>query len=117
MYKQRPNSQPSFSPEYFAAITYRMPFRNLYQRQLCRRTLGFRVVENEKTNSEYRFLNSKLLESIINKNVNDHHKRNYMLSAKQYEFRWDRSTADVIVVIKHRISEALDNKLITRASA
>lgn len=117
MYKQRPNSQPSFTPEYVTALTYRMQFYNLYQRQQCRRRLGFRVVENAKTNSEYHFLSSKLLESIINKNVNDRHKRNDMLSDKQCEFRSDRSTADVIVVIKHRISEALDNKLITRASA
>ncbi|MEL7340328.1 MAG: reverse transcriptase family protein, partial [Bacteroidota bacterium] len=50
---------------------------------------------------------SKLFESVINKRILDHLNRNNLLSDVQYGFRSARSTADVLTVITHRISEAM----------
>ena len=67
----------------------------------------------EKSNpSQYRPISllsviSKLFESVINKRILDHLEANNLLSDVQYGFRSLRSTADVLTVITHRISEAM----------
>ena len=60
---------------------------------------------------------SKLLESVINKRVTKHLMKNHLLCDEQYGFRSSRSTADVLTVITHRVSEALDEGFMTRAVA
>ena len=60
---------------------------------------------------------SKLLESIINKRIMHHLLVNSLLSDQQYGFRSCRSTADVLTVITHRVSEALDNGHMTKSIA
>ena len=60
---------------------------------------------------------SKLLESVINKRVTRHLTKNNLLCDEQYGFRSSRSTADVLTVITHRVSEALDDGFMTRAVA
>ena len=50
---------------------------------------------------------SKLFECVINERVLDHLVKNNLLSDVQYGFRSSRSTADVLTVITHRISEAI----------
>ena len=58
---------------------------------------------------------SKLFESVINTAVLCHLDKNNLLSDFQYGFRSCRSTADVLTVITHRISEALDRGFESRA--
>ena len=60
---------------------------------------------------------SKLFESVINKAVISHLDRNKLLSDNQYGFRSSRSTADILTVITHRVSEALDKGRETRTVA
>ena len=60
---------------------------------------------------------SKLLESVINKRVTKHLMKNHLLCDEQYGFRSSRSTADVLTVITHRVSGALDEGFMTRAVA
>lgn len=60
---------------------------------------------------------SKIFEAIINKKVVYNLNRNRFLSDKQYVLHSFKSTADVLMSITHRISEALDNKDILRAIA
>ena len=60
---------------------------------------------------------SKLLESVINKRVIQHLTKNHLLCDEQYGFRSSRSTADVLTVITHRVSQALDEGFMTRAVA
>ena len=67
----------------------------------------------EKSNpSQYRPISllsviSKLFESVINNRILDHLAINNLLSDVQYGFRSSRSTADVLTVITHRLSEAM----------
>ena len=60
---------------------------------------------------------SKLFESVINKAVISHLDKNKLLSDNQYGFRSSRSTADILTVITHRVSEALDKGRETRTVA
>ena len=60
---------------------------------------------------------SKLLESVLNREIVNHLSKNNLLSDIQYGFRSSRSTADVLTVISHRISESLDGGFISRAIA
>ena len=60
---------------------------------------------------------SKLFESVINKAVISHLDRHKLLSDNQYGFRSSRSTADILTVITHRVSEALDHGRETRTVA
>ena len=60
---------------------------------------------------------SKLFESVINKRVTQHLTKNNLLCDEQYGFRSSRSTADVLTVITHRVSQALDEGFMTRAVA
>lgn len=52
---------------------------------------------------------------MINKKVVENLNRNNLLSNKQYGFCSARSTANVLTVITHRISEIAENKFIMRA--
>lgn len=54
---------------------------------------------------------NKLFEAITNKKAVDHFSRDNLLCDKQ--FRPARSSVDIIIGIKHRTSETLDNKYIT----
>ena len=60
---------------------------------------------------------SKLFEAAINTAVLGHLAKNNLLSDQQYGFRPRRSTADILTVISHRISEALDRGFDTRVIA
>ena len=60
---------------------------------------------------------SKLFEAVINQRLIKHLSDNELLSDVQYGFRSARSTADVLTVISHRISQALDNGFESRAIA
>ena len=60
---------------------------------------------------------SKLFECVINKRVLDHLVKNNLLSDVQYGFRSSRSTADVLTVLTHRISEAIAKGNHTRVIA
>ena len=60
---------------------------------------------------------SKLLEAVINHRVTKHLSTHNLLSDFQYGFRSARSTADVLTVITHRISQALDKGFGARAIA
>lgn len=66
--------------------------------------------------SQYRLISllRKLFESMILKKLDELLHRNNFLRDNQISVR---STADVISVIIHRISETLENKLITRVIA
>lgn len=50
-------------------------------------------------------------------NVTECLKRNNLLRDKQYGFRPSRSTANVLALSTHRISEALENRFFTRIIA
>ena len=60
---------------------------------------------------------SKIFESILNKHIINYINANNLLSDVQYGFRSSRSTADVLTVISHRISKALDSTFDARAIA
>ena len=60
---------------------------------------------------------SKIFESILNKYTINYLNANNLLSDVQYGFRPSRSTADVLTVISHRISKALDSTFDARAIA
>ena len=60
---------------------------------------------------------SKLFESIINEQIMLHLSKGNLLCDFQYGFRASRSTADVLTVITHRISGALDRTFDARAIA
>ena len=60
---------------------------------------------------------SKIFESILNRHILNHLSKNNLLVDVQYGFRSARSTADVLTVISHRISEALDSTYDARAIA
>ena len=72
----------------------------------------FKNAGDKSAPSQYRPISllsiiSKLFESVINKRVLDHLVKNNLMSDVQYGFRSYRSTADVLTVITHRISEAI----------
>ena len=60
---------------------------------------------------------SKIFESVLNRHVIKYLSKNNLLSDVQYGFRSARSTADVLTVITHRISEALDSSFDGRVIA
>lgn len=55
--------------------------------------------------------------SIIDNNVVDHLKKHNLMSDKSNDFRFSRSSADVLIFIIHRISEAFNSKFITILTA
>lgn len=55
---------------------------------------------------------SKIFGYIINKEVVDHLSRNNLLSNGLYRFHCSRSSADVLTVATHRISETLNDRFI-----
>ena len=82
----------------------------------------FKNAGDKSAPSQYRPISllsiiSKLFESVINKGVIDHLVKNNLLSDVQYGFRSSRSTADVLTVITHRISEAMAKGNHTRVVA
>ena len=60
---------------------------------------------------------SKLFESVLNRHIMKYLNAHSLLSDVQYGFRSSRSTADVLTVISHRISEALDSSFEGRVIA
>ena len=60
---------------------------------------------------------SKLFESVLNRHIMKYLKAHSLLSDIQYGFRSSRSTADILTVISHRISEALDSSFVSRVGA
>ena len=82
----------------------------------------FKNAGDKSAPSQYRPISllsiiSKLFESVINKGVLDHLVKNNLLTDVQYGFRSSRSTADVLTVITHRISEAIAKGNHTRVVA
>lgn len=57
---------------------------------------------------------NKLFEYLINKKFVDHFNKNSFQSDQQYVFHFSRTTADVLMVIIHRLNEAQDNIFIIR---
>lgn len=72
-----------------------------------------KILPSGKTASSAHRVISKLFEAIINKDLS----RNKLLKDKQYGFHSSTSTADVLIFITHKISEALDGSYITGAIA
>ena len=82
----------------------------------------FKNAGDKSAPSQYRPISllsiiSKLFECVINERVLDHLVKNNLLSDVQYGFRSSRSTADVLTVITHRISEAIAKGNHTRVIA
>ena len=82
----------------------------------------FKISGERSYASQYRQISlliviSKVLKYILNVHILNHLSKNNLLADVQYGFRHARSTADVLTVISHRISEALDSTYDARAIA
>ena len=80
----------------------------------------FKNAGERSSSSQYRPISllsiiSKIFESILNKHLVDYLRANNLLHDVQYGFRSSRSTVDVLTVISHRISKALDSNFDSRA--
>lgn len=76
---------------------------------------GFQEVITKNSTAKIIVEVFRKLESIINKEVVVHFFRNNLLRDKQYGFRSSMSIADVLTVIRQRISETHDDSFIMRA--
>lgn len=132
----------SHAPDCHPTINLEIMWRTILQRDLnsCRYirepalTIGLRFLinRNYSTSSSYNLQECKgwsspsqyrsisflsVTSKLIKRKVTDHLNRNNLLSDKQYTFRSSRSSADNLTFITLRNSEALNNKLITKAIA
>lgn len=75
-----------------------------------------RVSDHPRFNTSFLSITSKIFDAIINKKIVENLNRDNPLSDERYRFQSARSTADIVTVITYKISEALDNRHITRTN-